>query len=67
MAKREGYTTVSLGKELINRIDEHSEDNCDFNRTLTIRKILTAYYRLKDKKVDILKLEAEDIASKVKQ
>lgn len=64
MAKKEvnkgGYTTVTLGKELLDKVDKHASKSVINNRSMTIRMILQQYYELKDNGVDILKMDAED-------
>lgn len=61
-----GYTSVTLG-ELLERVDQQSADSGINNRSLMIRLILQEYYTLKEKGVDILKMEADDIVKKVKR
>jgi len=61
---KSGYASVTLG-DMLARVDEHTIENADDNRSLTIRRVLKEYYNLKDKGVDILKRDADEIVKKV--
>ena len=54
MAKK-GYTSISLGNEL-ERVDKHGLE-MGLNRSATIRMVLKRYYDLKDRNIDILKID----------
>ena len=60
-----GYTSVTLG-DILEKVDKQSADTGMNNRSLVIRLILKKYYELKDKKVDILKMDVDEIVKKVK-
>ena len=60
---KEGYTSVCL-KEYLDRVDEQANE-LGWNRSLTMREILKAYYGLKDKGIDILK-DADEIEKEMR-
>ena len=64
--RRKGYTSVSLGEELMNKIDTQGKKSGGINRSLMIRLILEKYYELKDKGVDTLKVEVDDFGTDVR-
>ena len=64
--KKGGYTSVTLGDELLGKIDKHSAASGMNNRSLVIRLVMESYYNLKEKGVDILKKDVDEIVKKVK-
>lgn len=63
---KKGYTSVSLG-DLLEKVDEQSNKRGLKNRSLMIRLILQEYYNLKDKGVDLLKIDdMDEFVKKVK-
>ena len=64
--RRKGYTSVSLGGKLIKKIDDQGDKSGGINRSLMMRLILERYYNLKEKGVDILKKDVDEIVKMVK-
>ena len=61
-----GYTSVILG-DLLEKVDKQSADTGMDNRSLLIRLILQEYYKLKEKGVDLLKIDdVDEFVKKVK-
>ena len=65
--RRKGYTSVSLGEELMNKIDTQGKKSGGINRSLMIRLILEKYYELKENGIDTLKIDVDDFVKKVKK
>lgn len=60
MTERIGYTSISLNEQMAN-IDKLTEEQGIYNRSQTIRMILKRYFDLKDKGIDILKMNNEEL------
>lgn len=62
---KEGYASVTLG-DVLPKVDKQAKDMGLNNRSLMIRMILKKYYDLKEKGMDLLKYEVEEIVEMIK-
>lgn len=63
---KKGYCSVTL-KEQLERVDDHTREIGMDNRSGLIRMIVKKYYDLKEKGVDILKIDTEEIVKELKK
>jgi metal-responsive CopG/Arc/MetJ family transcriptional regulator len=60
-----GYTSITLG-ELLEKVDELTKQMGNDNRSGTIRMIVKKYFDLKERDIDLLHLEIDDIVERLK-
>lgn len=60
-SNKNGYVSVTLGNELLEKVQKHSIESGFNNKSLIIRRIINRYYNMKDNGIDILNMDIDEL------